>query len=117
MQVRHSLRSYLVGVFAITAGFALGRIFGSMIVFTSVVMTGCVLHLIILTRDVSGHLDTRIQLPSMRYLAALLLVVAGSILSIALGLNLLVQGVLIAFATVFYILLLLDVNSEFSLVQ
>jgi O-antigen/teichoic acid export membrane protein len=117
MQVHHSLRSYLVGIFAITAGIALGHFLGSLALFTAVVAMGCVIHLVILTQDVSGHLHIRVQLLSPRYLAAMLLVVTGSVLSVVLGLSLVVQGILIALATIFYVLLLLEVNSEFSLAQ
>jgi len=117
MQVHHSLRSYLVGIFAITAGFLLGHLLGSIATFTDVVVTGCIIHLVILTRDVSRHLNIPIQLPSLRYLMALLPVAAGSVLCVILGFSIVAQGILIALATVFYLLLLLDVNSEFSLVQ
>ena len=117
MQVHHSLRSYLVGIFTITVGFALGHFFGSTAMFTAVVALGCVIHLAILAQDVSSHLHVRVQLPSQRYLVALLLMVAGSIFCVILGFGLLAQGILIALATILYILLLLDVNSEFSLVQ
>lgn len=117
MQVHHSLRSYLVGVLAITAGFTLGHFLGSMRIFTAVMILGCAVHLVILTRDVSEHLHVRVQLPSMRYLVALLLVAAGSISCVILGFNMIAQGTLIALATVLYGMLLLDVNSEFSLVR
>jgi O-antigen/teichoic acid export membrane protein len=117
MQVQRSLRSYLVGLIALAAGFVLGQFFGSMAIFTAFLIAGCIVHLMVLTWDVSRHLRVRVALPSLRYLIALFVVVAGFVLCAAMSFSMVAQGILIALSTILYILLLLDVNSGFSLVR
>jgi O-antigen/teichoic acid export membrane protein len=117
MQVQRSLRSYLVGLVALAGGIALGKLFGSLAIFTAVLMAGCVAHLIVLSLDVSRHLRVPIAIPSLRYLIALFLVVAAFVLCAVMGFSLIMQGILMCLAAALYILLLLDVNSGFSLVK
>lgn len=115
MQVQRSLRSYISGIIALAAGMALGKIFHSQAVFTTVVILGCCVHILVLTMDVSRHLKVAITIPSLRYFLALAAIVAIFVVSIVMGANMTLQFTLIGIASILYALLVFDVNSHLPL--
>ena len=115
MQVHRSLRSYIVGLLSLALGIFAGKTLGGFTTFTAIVMAGCFGHLAVLSWDVSRHLNAGLALPPVRYLLGLFVAVTAFVISLAMNIGLVAQGGLLAAASVFYILLMLDINAEFEL--
>lgn len=117
LEVQRSLRSYIAGAIALVLGMVLGKLFHSLSIFTVVIVLGCIAHLIVLSLDVSRHLNVVITIPSKKYLLGLGLIVCAFVVSTMIGASLGVQLPLIGIASLLYVMLMLDVNAHFSLVH